>query len=95
MRKTRGWAMKRIVGTALVLVTVLLTPLTAFAQEGSGLNPPEGPDVLGTGGSVDPGGVAFTGAETFQLILLAVALFVLGASAIFLSRRRRVARMDT
>ena len=87
--------MKRTVIVALAMVSMLLMPVAAFAQEGSGLNPPSGPDVLGTGGSVDSGGIAFTGGETLELIVVAVALSVLGAGAIFLTRRRRIARVNT
>ena len=90
--------MKRIVGVVLVVVPVLLAPVTAFAQEGSGLNPPQGPQVGGIGGSIGgtggTDGTAFTGAEVGQLIALAVALIVVGVGALLLSRRRRAAQIE-
>jgi LPXTG-motif cell wall-anchored protein len=85
--------MKRIIGFALALAAVLLTPVAALAQEGSGLNPPGGEGVAGAGGSIDAG-TAFTGAETFQLIALAVVLLVLGGTAIVLTRRRRTSGLE-
>jgi hypothetical protein len=90
--------MKRIVGVALIVVPVLLAPVTAFAQEGSGLTPPQGPSVGGVGGSIGgtggTGGTAFTGAEVAQLIALAVALVVVGVGALLLTRRRRAVQFE-
>ena len=90
--------MKRIVSVALIVVPVLLAPVTAFAQAGSGLNPPQGPSIGGVGGStggIDPsGGTPFTGAEVAQLIALAVALVVVGVGVLRLTRRRRAAQVE-
>lgn len=90
--------MKRIVSVVLVMVPVLLAPVTAFAQEGSGLNPPQGPSVGGVGGSVGgtggTAGTAFTGAEVAQLIALAVALVVVGVATLLVTRRRRAAQVE-
>jgi hypothetical protein len=87
--------MKRILSVAMVMVPVLLAPVTAFAQEGSGLTPPQGPSVGGVGGSVGgTGGTAFTGAEVAQLIALAVALVVMGVAALLVTRRRRAAQVE-
>jgi LPXTG-motif cell wall-anchored protein len=90
--------MKRILSVALVMVPVLLAPVTAFAQEGSGLNPPQGPSIGGAGGSIGgtggAGGTPFTGAEVAQLIALAVALVVVGVAALLLTRRRRAAQVE-
>ena len=90
--------MKRIVAMALVMVPVLLAPGAALAQTGSGLNPPQGPSVGGSGGSIggstgDPG-IAFTGAETLQLVVLALALVVVGTLMLVLTRRGRAAHVD-
>jgi hypothetical protein len=85
--------MKRLIGVAIASVSLFLTPVAALAQEGSGLNPPGGEGVGGAGGSIDPG-TAFTGAETFQLIALAVVLLVVGITAIALTRRRRTSRVE-
>ena len=91
--------MKRFVGVvALIVVPVLLAPVTAFAQEGSELNPPQGPSISGAGGSTGgiggTGGTPFTGAEVTQLIALAVALVVVGVGALLLTRHRRAARVE-
>ena len=91
--------MKRILSVVLVTVPILLAPVTALAQEGSGLNPPQGPSVGGTGGSVggvggSVGGTPFTGAEVAQIMALAVALVVIGVAALLLTRRRRAAQVD-
>ena len=91
--------MKRIVSVAVIMVPMLLAPITAFAQEGSGLNPPQGPSIGGVGGSTggirwDGGGTPFTGAEVTQLIALAVALVVVGIGALLLTRRRRAAQVE-
>jgi hypothetical protein len=90
--------MKRIASVALIVVPILLAPVTAFAQEGSGLNPPQGPSVGGIGGSIGgtggTGGTAFTGGEVAQLIALAVALVVVGVAALLLTRRRRAAQVE-
>jgi hypothetical protein len=90
--------MKRIVSVALIVVPVLLTPFTAFAQEGSGLQPPQGPQVGGVGGSTGgiggADGTAFTGAEVGQLIALALALVVVGVGMLLLTRRRRLAQVE-
>jgi hypothetical protein len=86
--------MKRVVTFVLVMVPVLLAPVTAFAQTGSGLNPPQGPSVGGTGGSIGDGGIAFTGAETLQLVVFALALAAMGALLVVVTRRRRAAEVD-
>jgi hypothetical protein len=95
MRRT---GMKRIVSVALIVVPVLLAPVTAFAQDGSGLTPPQGPSVGGVGGSIGgldgTDGTAFTGAEVAQLIALAVALVVVGVGILLLTRRRRPAQVE-
>jgi hypothetical protein len=94
----REGIMKRIVGTVLLALPVLLAPVAALAQEGSGLNPPRGPSVGGVGGvrgSVGgTGDLAFTGAEIAQLIAFAVALVMVGATALMLARRRRAVRVE-
>jgi hypothetical protein len=96
MRGTRRARMKRLVSIALIVVPVLLAPVTAFAQEGSGLTPPQGPSIGGVGGSTGgiggTGGTPFTGAEVAQLIALAIALVVVGVAALLLTRRGRAAR---
>jgi hypothetical protein len=86
---------KRIIGTAAVgLVYSVLTPLAAWAQDGSGLGPPD-EEVLGGGGSIGggsgSGGVPFTGAETAGLIALALVLLVVGITLVLATRRRAVA----
>jgi hypothetical protein len=87
--------MKRILVAALVVVPVLLAPIAALAQEGSGLGPPRGPSVGGIGGSAGPGGgAAFTGGEVIQLVAFAVALVIVGVAALTLTRRRRTARAE-
>ena len=90
--------MKRLVGVALIVVPVLLAPVTAFAQEGSRLNPPQGPSIGGIGGSTGgiggTGGTPFTGAEVAQLIALAIALVVVGVAARLTTRRGRAARAE-
>jgi hypothetical protein len=90
--------MKRIASVALIVVPILLAPVTAFAQDGSGLTPPKGPTVGGVGGSVGgvggASGMAFTGAEVAQLIALAIALVVVGVGALLLTRRGRAARVE-
>ena len=90
--------MKRIVSVAVIMVPMLLAPITAFAQEGSGLNPPQGPSIGGTGGSTGgiggTGGTPFTGAEVTQLVALAVALVVVGIGVLLLTRHRRAAQVE-
>jgi hypothetical protein len=88
---------KRIFVAAIgLLVPLLMAPGLALAQDGSGLGPPEGPEVGGVGGSV--GGVgsgsAFTGAEIAGLVAFAVVLLVIGVVALALTRRRRAARVE-
>jgi hypothetical protein len=91
---------KRIFATAVgLLVPLLVAPGLALAQEGSGLGPPEGPEVGGVGGSLGGvggvgGGTAFTGAEIAELLAFAVALVVIGVVALALTRRRRAARLE-
>ena len=88
--------MKRIVGSLLVVVPVLLMPVAAFAQDGgSGLNPPQGPSVGGAGGSTGDPGIAFTGAETLQLVLFALALVAVGTMLLVMTRRRRADGVGT
>ncbi len=41
-----------------------------------------------------PGIIAFTGAETGQLVAAALALLTLGAGLVLLSRRRRLATVE-
>ena len=94
--------MKRIMSVvALIVVPVLLAPVTALAQEGSGLNPPQGPSIGGVGGSTGgTGGIGgtdgtpFTGAEVAQLIALALALVVVGIGVLLLTRHRRAAQVE-
>ena len=95
--------MKRIFAAAVgVLVPLLVAPGLALAQDGSGLGPPEGPEVGGVGGSVGGvggsvggvGGTAFTGAEIAGLVAFAVALVVIGAVLLALTRRRRASRLE-
>ena len=87
--------MKRVIASVvLIVLPVLIAPVAALAQSGSGLNPPQGPTVGGAGGSTgDPGGIAFTGAETFQLIALVLALAAVGTLLLVLTRRRREAQV--
>jgi hypothetical protein len=92
---------KRIFAAAIgLLVPLLLAPGLALAQDGSGLGPPEGPEVGGVGGSLGGsvggvgGGTAFTGAEIAGLVAFAVALLVIGVVALTLARRRRSARLE-
>jgi hypothetical protein len=88
--------MKRVAGTLLVVFFVLLAPMAAFAQDGgSGLNPPQGPSVGGAGGSTGAPGIAFTGAETLQLVLLALALVAVGTMLLVMTRRRRAGQVGT
>jgi hypothetical protein len=92
---------KRIFAAAIgLLVPLLVAPGLALAQDGSGLGPPEGPEVGGVGGSLGGsvggvgGGTAFTGAEIAGLVAFAVALLVIGVVALTLARRRRSARLE-
>lgn len=81
--------MRKIVTALLAALPIVLVPAMALAQEGSDLGAPGGPEVAGTGGSIGgAGGSAFTGAEVAGLIAFAVALLVLGAAAVMLTRRR-------
>ena len=95
--------MKRIFAAAIgLLVPLLMAPGSALARDGSGLGPPEGPEVGGVGGSVGGvggsvggvGGSAFTGAEIAGLLAFAVALLVIGVVALALTRRRRAVRLE-
>lgn len=93
--------MKRIFAAAIgLLVPLLVAPGLALAQDGSGLGPPEGPEVGGVGGSLGGsvsgvgGGTAFTGAEIAGLLAFAVALLVIGVVSLTLARRRRSARLE-
>jgi hypothetical protein len=79
---------------ASVVAIVFALPSMALAQDGSGsgLGPPEGPEVAGTGGSIGGaggvGGSAFTGADITGLVALAVLLVLVGVGVLFLARRR-------
>jgi hypothetical protein len=91
--------MKRIVAAGLAaLAYSLLMPVLALAQEGgSGLGPPEGPEVGGVGGALGGGGdvgTAFTGAEIAGLVALAIVLAVAGIAALVMARRRSAARIE-
>ena len=93
--------MKRIFAAAVgLLVPLLVAPGLALAQDGSGLGPPDGPEVAGVGGSLGGsvggvgGGTAFTGAEIAGLLTFAIALFVIGVVTLALVRRRRSARLE-
>jgi hypothetical protein len=94
---------KRIFAAAVgILVPLLVAPGLALAQDGSGLGPPQGPEVGGVGGSVGGvggsvggvGGTAFTGAEIAGLVAFAVALVVIGVVLLALTRRRRASRLE-
>jgi hypothetical protein len=80
---------KRVAAVALSAFTlVVLTAGAALAQAQD--YPPE---VLGGGGSVDgtgaaTGGTAFTGSDVSMFAMAAVALLVIGAAAVLISRRR-------
>lgn len=96
--------MKKTIGTAiLAVVCVVVLPLAALAQDGgSGLTPPTGGGVAGSGGSVSGGSsgagdsVAFTGGEVTGLIALAILLVAVGFTLIRATRRRAlVARGQT
>jgi hypothetical protein len=79
--------MKRI-GTLIASATtfVLCTAVPALAGDGSAHGPrPGGPGVSGSGGT------AFTGANVSTTLLFMVALAVVGALAIYASRRRLAA----
>jgi hypothetical protein len=84
--REKGVFMKRI-GFLLATATafVLLLAIPAFAGEGSA-NPgrPGGPGVSGAGGT------AFTGANVSASFLILAVLVVVGALALYASRRRRV-----
>jgi hypothetical protein len=88
--------MKRIVAAGVAaLVYSVVMPLVALAQEGSGLDTPEGPQVSGGGGSLGGGGgagTAFTGAEIAGLVILAVVIAAAGITALVVARRRSIAR---
>jgi hypothetical protein len=74
-------------------ISILLASATAFVVStavpalagGSGFVKPNGPAVSGSGGV---GGTAFTGANVSTGMLLLAALVVVGALALFASRRR-------
>jgi hypothetical protein len=94
---------KRIFAAAVgILVPLLVAPSLALAQDGSGLGPPEGPEVGGVCGSVGGvggsvggvGGTAFTGAEIAGLVAFAIALVVIGVVLLALTRRRRAVRHE-
>jgi hypothetical protein len=97
---------KRIFAAAVgILVPLLVAPGLALAQDGSGLGPPEGPEIGGVGGSVGGiggvggsvggvGGSAFTGAEIAGLVAFAIALVVIGVVLLALTRRRRAVRHE-
>jgi hypothetical protein len=62
---------------------------TALAQEGSDLGAPNGPKVLGGGGSAGAAGgigaeTAFTGAQVLGLFVLACVLFAVGCAVVSL-----------
>lgn len=86
--------MKRVGAAGLVaLMYSVLMPVLAFAKGGgSSLGEPDGPAVLGTGGTLGAGGggTAFTGAEIAGLVFLAVVLAVAGIAALVMARRRSV-----
>ena len=85
--------MKRIVAAGVAFLVPFVLAGTALAQDGSGLGPPEGPQISGTGGSIGgAGGSAFTGAEIAGLLFAAVALVVIGLTLVALTRRRRAAQ---
>ena len=84
---------KRLLAVLASAVPIILAlPSMALAQDGSGLGPPQGPEVAGTGGSIGGaggvGGSAFTGADITTLLALAVLLVAVGVGAVFLARRR-------
>ena len=87
--------MKRIVAAGIGLLAPFVLAGVAFAQDGSGLGPPEGPQISGAGGSIgDAGGVggsAFTGVQVAGLMLAAVALVAIGLTLVLMTRRRRAA----
>jgi hypothetical protein len=82
--------MKRIgflLATAMAFVLCLAVP--AFAGEGSALpGRPGGPGVSGAGGT---GGTAFTGANLSTSFLYLAVFVVVGALAVYASRRRSLA----
>jgi hypothetical protein len=80
--------MKRIsilLASATAFVVWTAVPALAGVCVGSGCVKPNGPAVSGTGGV---GGTAFTGANVSTGMLLFAALVVVGALALFASRRR-------
>jgi hypothetical protein len=83
--------MRKLIGSAMAGAAWLLLSGVAFAQDGSDLNPPGGPQVGGIGGSVGGGaeGSAFTGSEVVGLIVAAMVLLAVGATTLVLARRRR------
>lgn len=85
-----AFGMKRMIMSALAMCFVVLLPALAWAQEGSGLGPPGGPEaVAGAGGSVGgTAGSAFTGAEIGILVTAAVALLAVGIATVTSTRRR-------
>lgn len=81
--------MRRIIVAALAGLMSLLLSGIALAQTGSDFGPPEGPQVGGTSGSIGGAeGSAFTGSEVAGLIVAALLLVALGATALVLARRR-------
>ena len=76
--------MKRIGYAALTAVLFVLgLAAPAFAQYA-----PPAPEVGGTQGGTTQGGTAFTGSDVSMGVVLLVALVVVGAVALLVSRRR-------
>lgn len=82
--------MRRMITSALAMCFVVLLPALAWAQEGSELAPPGGPEAVGgAGGSVGgTAGSAFTGAEIGILVTVALGLLAVGIATVISTRRR-------
>ena len=92
--------MKRIAVLGTTVATWMLLAGTALAQEGSDLGAPNGPKILGGGGSAGAaGGIgaesAFTGAQVLGLFVLACVLFAVGCAVVILVRADTAVDTDT
>jgi hypothetical protein len=86
--------MRKLVGSVLAGAAWLMLSGIAWAQEGSDLNPPGGPQIGGTGGSIGgAGGSAFTGGEVIGLIVAGAVLLAVGTVALVAARRRRTSEV--
>jgi len=79
--------MKRMFGVLVTaLATTVVTAGTALAQSTYPPEPAATNSVIGDGGSNGP--TAFTGSDVSVVAMVAVALLIVGLTALFVARRR-------